>query len=49
MSFTYFNRLPCPSSQAGTPLSLTVTLSGVEGCFKFINVNESQNETSKFP
>jgi hypothetical protein len=26
------NRLPCPSGQAGTTLSLTVTLSVVEGC-----------------
>jgi hypothetical protein len=27
------SRLPCPSGQAGTTLSLTVTLSVVEGCF----------------
>jgi hypothetical protein len=26
------NRLPCPSGQAGTTHSLTVTLSVVEGC-----------------
>jgi hypothetical protein len=26
------NRLPCPCGQAGTTLSLTVTLSVVEGC-----------------
>jgi hypothetical protein len=28
------SRLPCPFGQAGTSLSLTVTLSEVEGCLK---------------
>jgi hypothetical protein len=46
------NRLPCPCGQAGTTLSLTVTLSVVEGCLHptFIeNLSKLNDIESYFP